>query len=292
MSLAKRAYFVVLMVLAVGLTIALVVKFYPGNSRTKTAKPKPTPVPHAVTLPGKRWQLVFNDSFNERHLNTRLWSTCWKGKHFPPIAPACTNYQEAELYRSANVSVSHGMLHLTARRQINVPRGWNQTYHYVSGMVTTASHRSFRYGMFQVKIMYPKGHGLWTTFWLRPSDMSWPPEIDMAEHYGVRPTGVMMAYHWNKTSIGSKNLPTYFPHRSLESQWHTYTTLWQPGLIRWYVDGVPEQTYRGPNVTSKKMALNLTFAVNRSASIAGQVDNQTHFPSTVLVKWVRVWKKQ
>jgi beta-glucanase (GH16 family) len=240
----------------------------------------------AAVPPGRGWRVVFQDYFNGKSLNRHKWATCWNSKLHPTFA--CTNYQEGELYRAANVTVSHGVLQLTARKQLNKPKGWG-TYHYTSGMITTSGLRSFRYGAFQTRIKLPRGSGLWTTFWLLQPDGSWPPEFDLMEHYGKSPTKIMMAYHWGRYQ--SWNNPQYYP-RSVESAWHTYTVVWEPKSIRWYIDGKLTRSFSGRRVSSRKMALYLTFAVNKSNPYAGYLNRNTHFPATVYVKYVRVWQKK
>jgi beta-glucanase (GH16 family) len=93
----------------------------------------------------------------------------------------------------------------------------------------------------------------------------------------------------------------------MERGWHTYAVEWEPNVLRWYIDGKqvsafhrcrPGQLPRrdpynacGP-ITGKRMYLVLNFAVgNGQQKWVGTVTKKTHFPSTVLVDYVRVWTR-
>jgi beta-glucanase (GH16 family) len=236
----------------------------------------------SASPPGPGWRMVFHDDFNGRTLNSHAWSYCW------PYIPAyaCTNGQEAEFYRATNVSVSKGSLHLTAKRK-NIKLPYWPLRHFSSGMVTTARHFTFQYGYAAARIQVPRGVG----FWLQPVDHTWPPEIDAMEHLGIKPSVIGMAYHWkDRKGAHTYNHWLANPGRSYESGWHTYAVDWEPGKIQWYIDGKLKQTFTG-NVTKKKMWLNLTFAMSADPKW-GVPGTNTHFPSTVLVDYVRVWQRK
>jgi beta-glucanase (GH16 family) len=313
LSLVKRVYIATLAVLAVVLTVALVVKFYPGNRPAKpTAKPSATSTAKQIvqvqpqTLSRNGWKVAFRDEFNGKTLNRKLWNTCW------PTKPAntCKNSGEQQWYRPANVSLSHGLLRLTVKRQRILAKGWLGCCKYTSGMITTFGRRSFRYGLYEARINYPPGPGLWTSFWLSAADYSWPPEIDDAEHRGAEPHTITNAYHYNLWPNGRKtgstaNLSKNMPH-NMERGWHTYDVTWEPNVIKWYVDDKQVNVFRrcragvrpvtdsrtcGP-IATKPMALLMTFAVgDGSRTWLSGPTKATRFPRTVLVDYIRVYKQ-
>jgi beta-glucanase (GH16 family) len=276
----------VLTVLAVsGVAAVAVGSIHTGRPVSATAPHRPAPAgPSELSLRGLH--VAFQDDFNGKTLNTHKWGLCW-----PWIAKlACTNRQEAEFYRPGNVSLSHGLLRLTARRQRVTAPGWPNR-DYTSGLVTTAGHFKFRYGVVEARIKLPPGVGFWTGFWMLPSDHMGPPEIDVMEHLGLQPTTAIMAYHrWNTKGREVANNTAFISPHSLEQAWHTYAVDWEPGKIRWYIDGKLRNRYVGP-VTTTSMSPILNLAVS-SYREWGLPTKSTPFPSTLLVDWLRVWQKK
>jgi beta-glucanase (GH16 family) len=74
------------------------------------------------------------------------------------------------------------------------------------------------------------------------------------------------------------------------SAFHQYAMEWEPGQVRWYIDGSLKKTHSGSDVTS--MAMQLYINVALGGSWPGPVDSATAFPQTMLVDYVRVYKKQ
>jgi beta-glucanase (GH16 family) len=254
------------------------VAFSPAQASTHQTKHKRTP-------PGPGWKMAFHDDFTGKKLNTHQWAYCW------PYMPSntCTNDQEAEFYRPANVKVANGSLQLTAKKQKVVENGWPTRY-YTSGMVTSAGHFDFRYGYAEARMKIPPGIGFWTAFWLQPTDHSWPPEIDVMEHLGQKPTVSGMAYHWtDKKGQHTYNHWLNSAPLDYERGWHSYGLDWEKGGISWYIDGKLKMKFTG-TTTTKKMWLNFNFAVSSDPKW-GVPGKTTHFPSTVQVDWVRVWRK-
>src|SRR5216683_3819339 len=81
------------------------------------------------------WNTIFHDDFNGNALDTTKWTTCYF--NFKVGDNSCDHDQgEMELYQPDNVSVSSGVLTLSAQKQtVNASNG--QTYNYTSGMITT-----------------------------------------------------------------------------------------------------------------------------------------------------------
>jgi len=288
-------YLSALAALVVVLTVAIVVRLAAQNASA----------PAAAMLFHKEWTVTFRDEFAGKSLNKKLWNTCWPLKN--PLT--CQNAEEAQWYRRTNVATSNGSLRLTMKKQAIWVKGLH-CCRYTSGMVTTLGRESFRYGLFEARIKYPPGPGFWTGFWLSPYDYSWPPEIDVAEHLGSEPSHIISAYHYNIWSKGRKtkstaNLAIAMP-RNMERGWHTYAVMWEPNILKWYVDSKQVHVYRrcrpgvrpvknsltcGP-ITNKPMGILMTFAMGKAGNPwGGTATPATHFPSTVLVDYIRVSKE-
>jgi beta-glucanase (GH16 family) len=236
-----------------------------GQSQLAGASTSSTPSPPAAAT--GRWNLTFNDEFTGSRPTLRRWSTCYDW--------ACTNAgnDELEWYEKKNVTVSGGALRLTARAQSAYDKP------YTSGMIQSNHHYVFRYGFAEVRAKVPAGTGLWSAFWLLPSNKQWPPEIDVVEIYGSQPRVASMTLHdLNQVTQQSFNGPNY------SNGYHTFGVDWEPGSISWYIDGVLRQ----------RVIASIDTPMYLLADLAVQGGDPptplTPFPSAMAIQWIRVWQ--
>ena|SRR5438105_11215395 len=227
---------------------------------------------------------AFTDSFSPGSLDGTRWETCYPWA----AGSGCTNEgnRELEWYLPGQVSVSGGALHLTARRDPvlgAVHRGASRWFPYRSGMVTTAGHFDFTYGLVEFEARAPAGRGLWPALWLLPSDRSWPPEVDIMEAFGDLTDQVTVTYH----RTPSVALRTAVPVSDLTERWHSYALDWRPDSLTWYVDHRPVFAVQG-DVPHKPMYLLATLAVSGDAQHAP--DRTTPASASFDIAQVRVWQ--
>jgi Glycosyl hydrolases family 16 len=67
---------------------------------------------------------------------------------------------------------------------------------YVSGILTTQSRFSQKYGYFEMRAKIPVGVGVWPAFWMLADNGGWPPEVDIMEGRGQLPGAIAMTTHW------------------------------------------------------------------------------------------------
>jgi beta-glucanase (GH16 family) len=243
--------------------------------------------------PSGSWTKAFEDEFTGPALDQNKWLTCY------PWAPdGCSiGHDEAEWYQKQNVTTNSGELNLTAKKE--TVQGWGKTWNYTSGMVTTGpdlqrnlpAKYAFKYGYVEARVWLPKGQGLWPAMWLLPEERQWPPEIDAFEVLGHDPTKVYMTTHWGTEanhlqSTDNATVP------DLSAGWHTLGVDWQPGSIRWYVDGVERRTPFTNAAAIPDMPMYVIVNLAVGGTWPGYPDASTPFPSTMRVDWLRVWKKQ
>ena len=236
-----------------------------GQSQPVAASTGP-PVSPPAAAPG-RWNLTFNDQFTGSRTTLGRWSTCYDW--------ACTNAgnNELEWYQKKNVTFSNDALRLTARAQGASGKP------YTSGMIQSNHHYVFRYGFAEVRAKVPAGTGLWSAFWLLPSNKQWPPEIDVVEIYGSQPRVASMTLHdLNQVTQQSFNGPNY------SNGYHTFGVDWEPGSISWYIDGILRQ--RVIAAIDTPMYLLADLAVQG----ADPPTPLTPFPSSMAIQWIRVWQ--
>jgi beta-glucanase (GH16 family) len=231
-------------------------------------------------LPPKYYKLAFSTDFSGNTLDTKTWGTCypWGSQS------GCTNFgnkndPEQEWYQPGQIKVANGALALTAAR---IPTSgynqWGQPTQYAcrSGMVTTFPGLDWEYGFLQITARVPFGQGLWSAFWLAPANWTWPPEVDVLEHWGSEAV--------SKVYLHPVGLPEQRGQRLLANAnvgWHTFTLKWTRTQLIWYFDGY--QVYATTTgIPHQAMYLIANLAVDDASP--GGCDG------TLLVKSVRLWR--
>lgn len=251
-----------------------------------------TNVAPPVTLAGKppvagNWLMKFDDEFNAPLSSSRWVQTLW-GTHSVP--------GDAEIYDPSAVSVSGGLLKLTARKQTLGGRN------YVSGMINTGGIPgqtkpgfSFKYGYVEARMKVPVGKGLWSAFWMLPTSNpdgtfhDGDGEIDIAEIIGNAPTSLTGFVH--KKTTGSRGTD-YYAVPDLTAGFHTYGVDWESDHVTWYLDGKALYSLTDPAAVpqvAEYLILNLT--VGTPTSWPGAPTSSTVFPSSMQVDWIHVWQK-
>jgi beta-glucanase (GH16 family) len=240
----------------------------------------------AVSLPAKTpqemaqtgWKLTFADEFDQQKLNSGRWVDHY---FFPQIINS-----ELQAYIPQAITVSDGLLHITARHAPAVQDGRLQNY--TSGVITTDRRFSQRYGYFEIRCKLPKGRGFWPAFWLLPDGDTWPPEIDIFENLGHESNVLHFTNHWRKPdgTVGSNSQQTTGPDYTIG--FHTVAVDWAPDHIIWLVDD-QEQCRVTDHIPQEKMYLLVNLAVG--GNWPKSPDAGTPFPSSFDVDYVRVYQK-
>jgi beta-glucanase (GH16 family) len=239
----------------------------------------PTGLAGALSAP-PNWKLAFSTDFPGTTLNKSTWAECYP---WTPKPPGCTNFgnaDEREWYLPSQVHVENGALALVAQRtptEGSDPNGNPKSYTCRSGMVTTYPSVHFKYGFVQVVARLPFGKGLWPAIWLIPSDGSWPPEIDIVEHWDTRLTA-SATLHTGKQNAQQRGTID-FP--DADEGWHTYTLYWTQSRISVYYD--------------RQLALTTTSSIPQQAmylllDLADENNSPGSCSGTMYVKSVNIWE--
>jgi beta-glucanase (GH16 family) len=176
------------------------------------------------------WVQTFEDHFPGSSLDTTKWNVS-SGKHE-------VNRNEQEWFLPDAVTVSDNTLSICASHK--------QVYDhaYESGQISTMAKFQQLYGLYEFQLKLPVTDGAWPATYLLPWDDDWPPEIDISELCGNVPDWVWQTVHFSDDYGRHKQSPLRmnFSAQGLDrTQWHTYSLVWEPGNISWYLDNI----YRG-----------------------------------------------
>lgn len=252
-------------------------------------------VPYAAGQGGPIWA----DEFDGSTVNPANWEFMI-GTGTDYGLPEGWGNNELQYYtdRPENAFVSGGYLHIVARREDYAGS------EYTSARLRTRNLHEFLYGRLEARIRQPATQGIWTAFWMLPTNSpygGWAAsgEIDIIESINNATTAygtIHFGGNWpnNVYSGGTLSDGTDF-----SDDFHVYTIDWEPDVIRWYVDGVVYHSEssadwystaapgndRAPFDTPFHLLLNCAVGGN----FPGWPDASSTFPQEMLVDWVRVY---
>jgi len=211
---------------------------------------------------------------------------------------------EAQRYKADAVSVTDTELLLTA--DIIDPALGPVDGNISSGLVRTK--KTGLIGYWEARMKLPRGLGFWPAFWLLASGGGWDAEIDIMENWDS-PNEGLHKYHtavhkgkqgptreskrdnWGAYWVAGK---TAFEDH-LDADYHTYGCEVMPGRIRLYFDDILvwDKVYHwekndGTPAAPADAIINLAVGSNTQA----MPDETTPFPSSLAVKFLRVWDKR
>ena len=174
--------------------------------------------------------------------------------------------QELETYTNStdNVYQKDGNLVIAAKK--------DAAGNITSGRIKTKGSLDMKYGRVDVKAKLPTGAGFWPAIWMLPTDNVYgvwasSGEIDIMENKGRLPNEVYGTLHYGAAWPNNRytGKAYNFPSGTDVTSFHTYSMEWEPGEIRWYVDGHLYQTQNNWSATDtngEKIAFPAPFDQN------------------------------
>lgn len=195
--------------------------------------------------------------------------------------------------RTENVEVQNGQLLMTARQESF------EGSSYTSARLLTKGKFEQAYGRFEARMRLPYGQGIWPAFWMLGADIDanpWPSagEIDIMEYRGQDPTIVLGSVHGPGYSGGEAITKSYtLKGDRFDTGFHVFGIEWAPEYVNYYVDDVLYNQITPHDVTGawvfdKPFYILINLAVG--GSFVGSPNEETVFPQTLLVDYVRVYQ--
>ncbi len=231
----------------------------------------------------KGYKLVWQDNFCGKTIDTTAWTH--------EIAPPGWVNNELQRYtKGENVKVRGGKLLITAR---------NENNEYTSARLITKDKRIFTYGIVEIKAKLPEGVGTWPALWMLGNNIDqvgWPEcgELDIMEYVGKHPGFIHTSIH-NPSGYAATPYTGVVEIKNLFTKFHIYSMEWTKDFITFYVDGKVTYTYQpkvknAENWPFDKPAF-LIFNIAVGGDWGGPKVDDSIFPTTMIVDWVRVYQK-
>jgi beta-glucanase (GH16 family) len=278
----------------------------------------------AAQEPASGWKLVWSDEFDGKDIDKTKWDFDTGNGFYNYDANAWISgwgNDELQYYtrEPENAFVRDGMLHIRAVKESYLGCG------YTSARLKTRKRDgsplfSKTYGRFEFRARLPTGKGAWPALWMLPQEEKyggWPSsgEIDVMEARGQEPTKVLGTLHfgsrWPANAHAGKDY--VLPRDGTIADFHAYAVEWEPGEIRWYVDGQLYATQsfwwsgakadggKGRNPAGEAdlnpwpapfdRPFYLVMNVAVGGKFLGNPDKSTVFPAEMIVDHVRVYDK-
>lgn len=223
-------------------------------------------VPRGV--PGA-WTLAFADDFSGSSLDSRRWSAGWfsAGISGPVNAAEDGCYDPAQVQFRGDATLSIELIKKTNTCGGKV-RSWT------TGLVTTNGKYHYTYGASEARMYLPPGADgqplNWPAFWA--NGQNWPTD---GENDVMESMGGATGPHFH-SRLGAPG----FVVPGVWGGWHTFGSVWEPGLVTYYYDGRRVGSI-SQGITGAPMYLILGFAP--------ATDGSTR-PARLRVDYVRVWQ--
>ncbi len=256
----------------------------PTSTKTPTPTRKPTPTPTKKPT----YKLVWSDEFSGTSLDTSKWTAVAScGDHWN---------NEQQCYTADAVSVSGGNLVIKSdRKKVG-------SFNFTSGLVKSdgstfingniksgVSKYTVKYGRIEIRAQLPTGgQGIWPALWMIPPPYSNPPELEIVEAFSD--TSTIYTNYWYNESGTMKQAPVSYKISSPSTSFHIFAVEWEPGVLRWYADGVLKRTFASSVVTDTPMFIIMNTALGGKGT--GPVASTTSFPQYFLIDYVRVYQKR
>ncbi len=242
------------------------------------------------------WQLVWQDEFDGTSIDLSKWG------HEVNAQGGGNNELQYYTARSENSFVGGGALTIRALKENYT--GAEGTRAYTSARMRTLHKGDWKYGRFDIRAKLPRGRGIWPAIWMLPTDWvygGWAAsgEIDIMELLGHDTKTVHGTLHyggaWPENVNSGKALT--LPQGDFANEFHTFRLDWEANEFKWYVDDELYQTqtqwhtkgqpYPAPFDQRFHLLLNLAVGGNWP----GNPDASTIFPQTMMVDYVRVYRR-
>lgn len=241
-----------------------------------------------------KYKLVWNDEFDGDTLDTTKWTyrTGWNTMLY-------TDTEE-------NTVVSNGTMKQIVRQNQNDK---NETF-YTASWLSTVKSMSFVYGYAEIRVLLPKGRGIWPAFWGNYSDINSNgyQEIDIFEVFPGNDSRLAFNLHkwWDDIDLDSgariqrnSNLDALMLDKDIELEngeklgdaWHTVGVVWDSKKMVALFDGKPYFEYDLEEDGDSFYHSPIYLIVNHIVTPADVgSEGETIFPNTMQTDYIRLYQ--
>ncbi len=181
----------------------------------------------------------------------------------------------------------------------------NERCLFLSGALSSHDLFGMTYGYVESRMKVGGESGMLSSFYLyhryagdAATKQHHAPEIDIIEYLGENPFGdedAFQTYHYgnvnDQSTMSAPTMQYKNPTGELYSdEFHTYSVLWEPQLVIWYIDGQEIKRLSGPQVGRQQMNI-VAYLVAGSAWAPTPDLNADNFPLQLEIDYIRAYQR-
>ena len=249
-----------------------------------------------------RFTLVFADEFNGESIDPDKWNTVLTWGHNESI----NGEQQYFVDTQADPDFGYNPFVMTGStlsiEAIETPPELLDAalgQPFLSGALSSHDKFGFNYGYAEGRMKVGHISGQLSSFYLfRRWEAEHSPEIDIVEYLGENPFGdedAFQTYHFRDTVHGiTRSSPTMAvkaPSGKYSDDFHTFSVLWEPGLVVWYIDGQEVRRLSGRQIGRQDMNI-VTYQVTGSEWAPFPDTSPGNLPLKFEIDYIRVYQRE
>jgi len=270
------------------------------------------------------YQLVFEDDFDGNSLDTSKWEA------MTGVVRDSEHKIAQQWYAKENIEISNGTLKLITKRDTLINQCYDiwiknrmesfcEDFHFTAAQIN--SKKSFSHGKIEISCKLPKAKGVASSFWTFGGLAN---EIDIFEFENENnvfnkydPDKLSRVHRMNSRTDFDQNYiiedcPNSYNGPDFSASFHTFTLVWTPHKLEWYVDGKLKRvstlfySLLGQMVDCNGLNAHHLYVLNRSFPLSpmniiidniiqvgkNAPDGSTPFPNYFEVDYVRFYAQQ
>ena len=265
-----------------------------------------------------KFELVFEDNFDGTAIDSTKWNTglTWGDTRIiNGEQQYFVNTQEQPGFGYDPFKVENGSLTIEAVRTPDEfvdslpdvcfeedPFGKDRCQ-FLSGALSSHDKFGMTYGYVESRMKVSGTAGALSSFYLYhrypgQEERAHAPEIDIVEYLGENPFGdedAFQTYHFDDVTYGTVQSAPTMLHKNPSGEkyseaFHTFSVLWEPQLVIWYIDGKEIRRLSGPQVARQEMNI-VTYLVAGSAWAPTPADDDSIFPLQYTIDYIRAYQR-